>query len=311
MFGYVRIDKNELKIREYECYRSVYCGLCRSMGKCTGCSSRLTLSYDFTFLLMIRAVLTRTAVRFGRYHCPVHPLKKRAMMEQNEAGDYVACAAGILLYYKCKDDLSDESGKRKAAVRAIFPTVKRFRKRALKRVPALLELDRFVQERMEQIAEAERTRIPSIDYHAALSGELLGEVFSFGLEGAAARIAAAVGTHVGKWIYLVDAFDDLLEDCERGRFNAFLISAGDAPPKAGESCLAFKDQFRENLRVALLNELSEVEAAVDLMDFDGYCDFYGAVRNILYLGMPNVADTILRGEKLGAVTPDEHQKGNG
>ena len=47
MFGYIKPHSPELKVREDAYYRGVYCGLCRAMGRCTGCLSRFTLSYDF------------------------------------------------------------------------------------------------------------------------------------------------------------------------------------------------------------------------------------------------------------------------
>ena len=58
MFGYVKTHNPELRVAEYEYYRAAYCGLCRSMGKCTGQCSRMTLSYDFAFLALIRLALT-------------------------------------------------------------------------------------------------------------------------------------------------------------------------------------------------------------------------------------------------------------
>ena len=58
MYGYVRTHAPELKVRQQEYYRAVYCGLCRTMGKCTGQCSRMTLSYDFTFFALVRMALT-------------------------------------------------------------------------------------------------------------------------------------------------------------------------------------------------------------------------------------------------------------
>ena len=78
MFGYVRTVPSELRLREYECYRAYYCGLCRSMGKCTGACSRLTLSYDFVFLAACRAWLCGEKPETKRFRCALHPLRGRA-----------------------------------------------------------------------------------------------------------------------------------------------------------------------------------------------------------------------------------------
>ena len=57
MFGYIRVDKSELKIKDYEMYKAVYCTLCRKLGRKYGILSRLTLSYDFTFLALLNMSL--------------------------------------------------------------------------------------------------------------------------------------------------------------------------------------------------------------------------------------------------------------
>lgn len=289
MFGYVRIDKPELKVREYESYRGAYCGLCRSMGKCTGCASRMTLSYDFAFLLLIRAVLTRTKCELSLQRCFVHPLKKRPMMKHNTESEYVACAAALLSYYKCRDDLQDETGKKKLRARLFHPTAKGMRKKALKKHPELIPLDDTLRETMDRIASEEKKGVPSADFYAALSGGLLGEIFAFGLEKPQQQIARTLGRHVGKWIYLVDAYDDLTDDLKHGRFNPYSLiwsaeSSGESPVTA---------ERREMIRIALLSELSEAEKALDLIDFSGYKDYEGILKNILYLGLPNTAQAIL------------------
>ncbi len=291
MFGYIRIDKPELKLREYEAYRAVYCGLCRSMGKCTGCSSRMTLSYDFAFLLLFRMILTETKPEFIFARCPAHPMKKRMMLETNAESEYVSCAAAILLFYKCKDDLADERGKKRFLARTLLPSARRMRKRALKRLPALHALDEAVAGSMARIADAERTGEPSIDLYASLSGEMLSEIFSFGLDTEKKRIAQSVGRHTGKWIYLLDAYDDLDEDRRLGRFNPYLTVWGSERDEGSE------EKRRETVRIALLSELRDAENAIDLMDLDSYGDFSGVLRNILYLGMPKTAESVLKGEK--------------
>lgn len=293
MFGYVRIEKPELKVREYESYRAAYCGLCRSMGKCTGCASRMTLSYDFAFLLVLRTVLAGETVETELRRCPAHPFRKRRMLRPSAESAYVACAAGLLTYYKCRDDLADERGSERLRAKALFPMAKRMRRKALKRDPALADLDVKIDETMRRIAEAEREKTPSADRYAALSGELLGEIFSFGLEGDRAAVARSVGRHFGKWIYLVDAYDDLDGDRERGRFNPYLLLWEQNGPEPSEESRA---AHREMVRVALLNELAEAEKGIDLFDFCGYPDFEGVVRNVMYLGMPHTAEAVLCGK---------------
>lgn len=296
MFGYIRIDKPELRVREYETYRSVYCGLCRSMGKCTGCLSRMTLSYDFAFLLVFRSAVLGKRPETELRRCFVHPTKKRPMLKHSEESGYVACAAAILTYYKCLDDLSDEKGRKRLRARSVFGTAKRMRRRALKRIEGLAALDASVAAYMKEIAEKERERVPSVDLYAGLSGDLLGEIFAFGLTGTDARVARTVGRHIGKWIYLVDAFDDLADDRASGRFNPYLVACPDGT----------EESLRETVRVALLSELTEVERATDLLDDYGCPDYAGVLRNILYGGMPKTAEAVLAGK----TREKDRKKGN-
>ena len=90
MFGYVRVSKGELKVKEYELYRGAYCGLCRSMGKCTGQCSRMALSYDFAFLVALRLALTDTPVEFRQRRCFAHPLTKRSI-PTSKSHSYFSC----------------------------------------------------------------------------------------------------------------------------------------------------------------------------------------------------------------------------
>ena len=46
MFGYIIVNKQELKFREFDVYQSYYCGLCQSLKERFGRRGQLTLSYD-------------------------------------------------------------------------------------------------------------------------------------------------------------------------------------------------------------------------------------------------------------------------
>ena len=55
MFGYVTVNQNELKLREFDHYRSYYCGVCCDLRDAYGKRGQLTLSYDTTFLARERS----------------------------------------------------------------------------------------------------------------------------------------------------------------------------------------------------------------------------------------------------------------
>ncbi len=287
MYGYVRIHAPELKVREQEYYRAVYCGLCRTMGKCTGQCSRMTLSYDFTYFALVRMALTGKYPSLKARRCPVHPLRKRPMAEPTE--DLALCAymSAILAYHKIRDDLRDERGMKRTAATAIAPFVGSIRRRALKR--GYSKEDMAVADAMQALCDLEATRPPSVDEPAELFGELMAVLLSNGLEGNQAKLARKIGRHVGRWVYILDAADDYAEDVKRGRYNPLACLYGD--PTMTE----LSDRKKQELRTALLNELLELECALDLLDMTGNPDLGGVLSNILYEGMSREVARVLFG----------------
>ena len=156
MYGYVRIHAPELKVRQQEYYRAVYCGLCRTMGKCTGQCSRMTLSYDFTYFALVRMALTGIYPQVKARRCPVHPLRKRPMAETSDDLSFCSCMSAILVHHKIRDDIRDERGLKRTAATAAAPFAGGFRRRAIRRGYA--EADRAVSEALQALCEMEASR---------------------------------------------------------------------------------------------------------------------------------------------------------
>ena len=275
MLGYVRTDTQELRVREYQYYRALYCGLCKRMGKCTGNCSRLSLSYDFVFLAAIRLSLTGEAPRIQAQRCFLHPLKKRPTAQQCDALDYCADASALLTYHKLADDRQDEHGLKKLRAVCLSPLFKRAYKKAKKRHP---ELDRQIQSSLSALSAYENREVTffGADALAEQFGLLMQAVFSEGLAGKEARIAGAIGRAVGHWIYLADAADDFEEDRKKGRFNPYLLLFGDT----------LTDQDRETLRLGMTAQLCEAERAFLLIDQYPTAELKEILHNILDLGLP-------------------------
>ena len=287
MFGYVRTVRGELRIREYEYYRASYCGLCRAMGKCTGQCSRMLLSYDFAYLANVRMTLAGVVPAFRKRRCLVHPLRKRVMMERNGELDFCAAASAILAFEKCRDNVADERGFARLKARISGLCLKGAYRRAKKRVPALAE---SVHAHLARLSALEKEKTPSVDTVAAVFGDLLADVTAYGLEGANATVARKIGFETGRFIYVLDALDDLDKDVKKGRYNPFALAYG--------STLSAED--REGIKDALLCTLCDLEKAFDLMESDDSTR-KEILNNILYLGMPQALERVLKGE----ATPKE------
>lgn len=269
MFGYVTPLTEELRVKEHIFYKSVYCGLCRTMGKRVCGESRMTLSYDIVFLALVRMAITGDALEFKKGRCLTSPAKKRVFLKPNRSLEYSAAAGALLAYHNIADNATDSKGVKRAAAKAALIFSRRMRKRA-----GLTELDSVISEKLEALARLEKGGDSSIDVLAEKFGELLSEVFSYGLEGIDGRVAAEIGYHVGRWIYIVDAVDDFDKDKKQGEFNPLEeVNVG-------------------LLRCSMRLELEAVSGAIALIS----CEDQGInniIENIIYLGMPSKIEKVL------------------
>lgn len=282
MLGYIRTETPELRLREYERYRALYCGLCRHMGKCTGQCSRMALSYDFVFLAAIRMSLLNEPLKIEKKRCFIHPLKKRSMVINSPTLRYCADASALLTYHKFKDDLQDESGMKKLRARLSLFSFSDGYQRAKKRHPSL---DTTIEAHLAELSRYEKdsTQPASADAPAEYFGQLMASVFSEGLEGANARIAATLGRAIGHWIYLADAADDYERDKKSGSFNPYLRLFGDEMTEDNRNAIA----------LAMKKLLSDAECALSLIDNYPDTDVKEIIYNIMYLGLPNTVERIL------------------
>ena len=281
MFGYIRTDTPELRVRENEYYRAVYCGLCRAQGKCTGQCSRMTLSYDIAFLALLRIAIEGKPVELRRGRCIAHPIRARKYVARCAPLDYCAYAAAILTYGKTVDDINDERGFKRFRARLMKPLACGMRRKALKHNYA--ELDSAVFNGLKKLSDIEKQQLKSVDVPADAFGEILAEIMSHGLAGTDRTIMYNIGRHVGRWIYIVDAADDLADDIKKDRYNAFASLYGGAIPS---------DQLR-GISDSLRLELLAAEPMFELMDYGQSSNIEGIVHNIIYSGMPNAADAAL------------------
>ena len=189
MFGYIRPEKDELKIREYELYKSVYCGLCRHLGKDYGVISRLTLSYDCTVLAMLSMSLRKEKCQVHNGRCTVNPLKKCKFCDGDGESFRMAGAVSVIMtHYKLVDTVQDSGFFKKNLARLLNLFLKRSFRKAKQAFPQIED---------------------------AMQKQVLG---SFGYQ-------------LGRWIYLMDAADDLEKDIKKGQFNPFRKSARETPDK--------------------------------------------------------------------------------
>ncbi|MGN0537916.1 MAG: DUF5685 family protein [Acutalibacteraceae bacterium] len=281
MFGYLTPHKPEMKVKHYDLYKSVYCGLCKVLGKQYGFLARLTLSYDCTVLAVLSLAVNKETVCIQRGRCVCNPLKKCEFCCGTEDGSF-RLAAGIsviMTYYKLEDTATDSKGIKSFAAKFLKLLFSRCHKKAAADFPQI-ESDTAQMMKDQQTVEHEQV---GVDRSAVPTAELISKIcVQLCNENSQKPILKEFGYYVGRWIYLIDAADDLEKDKKKGTFNPFLNT--DIQGNSADYCNA-----------VLNNTVARIIAAYDLLGLRG--DFSAVLENILYEGIAAVQKRCLYPQK--------------
>ena len=269
VFGYVTPDKGEMKVREYECYRAVYCGLCMQLKADYGFVSRMLLNYDLVTVALLADGISGEKGAPCMKRCMASPLRRRCM-HAGTGGLRLAAASLVLLsWYKLADDLEDEPLARRFASGALRLLLFRAHKKAAAAQP---ELDRLLAEQTACQQTLERAGCANPDEAAEPTGRMTAAI----LEKCAARpedahILGRMGLFLGKILYWLDAAEDFDKDREKGRYNVFLRMGLDRAAAIEQAALQCRLAAGE---VARCYNLLRLELNRPILD------------NIIFLGLP-------------------------
>ena len=213
MFGYVRINKMDLTFREYEHYKAYYCGLCKYLKRNHTELSRMTINYDITFLIVLLSSIYQPSAQVFHEKCIVDPVKKKKHII-NEITEYAASMNILLAYYKLEDDVNDEGDIKSRLVRRAY---RKSFKTAYDKYPQKAD---FIKACLGELRSLEEDQSTSIDQTSNCFARLLEEIFDYEDDEYRDRLRK-VGFNIGKYIYIMDAYEDLDEDLEKGRYNPF------------------------------------------------------------------------------------------
>ena len=272
MFGYIRISKGEMKIKEYDIYKAVYCSLCKRLGKSYGFLSRMTLSYDFTFLALLNMSFKTNCGGYKTGRCAFNPLKKCNYCIDTDFLEMPSAAAMIMLYYKILDNIEDEGGLKKLGFILLKPIFKRAYKKAKNEYP---QIDNIVGEYIDAQNRLEKDNCSSIDEICDPTAKALERILSLlSDDETQKRILNRLGYCMGKYIYLMDAFSDREEDKKKKRYNIInLLNETDT---------------LDRIKKQIYYSINEAARAFELLDVKRYKTILG---NIIYLGLE---DTYLK-----------------
>ena len=321
MLGYVKIDKGELKVREYEVYTGYYCGVCKSIGRRYGQLPRMVLSYDAAFLAILLASLSDESDTPVQEHCIAHPVIKKKTVIRNRAIDYAGDVMLILAWYKLADDAADEG---KVYAKPVMLMMKRIFRRLNRLYP---ELCSSIENHLSALSALEREKCASIDMAAEAFSKIMEDIFTeglravygseppqqkppgadrsdYGISGASGmqdepcgfaspgndtrELLARAGYHLGKWIYMIDAVDDIEENIESGAYNPLLFRFKfDA---ANETADEFRARIEPDLRFNLYHYLAMLSRCTDSLDIRKNA---GIIENVIYFGLNRKTEEII------------------
>ena len=211
MFGYVVINEQELKVREVGLYRSYYCGFCRELKRKYGFPGQMTLSYDMTFLIMVLSDLYDAKDTVAKTRCIAHPLGEH-QTRINLYTEYAADMNLILSYYACLDDWSDEKKLHKLMLARLL------QRRSQEAGINYGHKAAVIKDRLDKLHAAEKSDSSDIDQVAGYFGDIMAELFAI-YEDEWEEPLRHMGFYLGKFIYIMDAYDDLEKDQKSSSFN--------------------------------------------------------------------------------------------
>ena len=266
MFGYVIPNQKELKAGQMEQYRAWYCGLCRCLQKKYGLAGRLSLSFDMTFLGMLLSALYEPETKRQERTCIAHPLKRQCSF-QDRYLEYAADMNLLLTYYKCRDDWMDDHNFAKAGYGLLL---RRGGRRVARKSPRKA---RQIKQYLKQLAEAEQRCTGNLDVVAGLFGKICGCLFAC-QEDEWEEILYQFGFYLGKFIYLLDAWEDWEEDCKKKHYNPLFFYFGkkDLPTP----------QMEDRIHGILTMMMAEACRYFERLPIVENADIF---RNILYSGV--------------------------
>lgn len=265
MFGYIIVNKQEMKFREFDCYQSYYCGLCQNLKERYGRSGQITLSYDMTFVIMLLSSLYEPETDGGSCKCIAHPFEAHPT-RRNQFTDYAADMNILFSYYKSLDDWVDE---KKLSGRAEAAFLRKKNDRVTEKYPQKAER---IYALLENIRLYEKAGEKNIDLASGCFGEIMAEIFAWRQDEWEDELRK-MGFFLGKFIYLMDAYEDMEKDAKSGNYNVFLYKKEEA-----ESA----EEFEKSAYTILNMMMAECCRAFEKLPIIENVEI---LRNILYSGV--------------------------
>jgi hypothetical protein len=283
MFGYILPLKQDLKIKEYELFMAYYCGMCKSMSKRLGQMPRLFLNYDSTFFAILLSSISDEKPEIKAERCIAHQIKKRLVVRKSEIVDYAADINVMLTYFSLKDKWNDDKSlAARAGMLSLEHHISKLKKKYPKKCGIIIG-------RLSELSELETIRCDILDKVADCFSGLIGEILCYEplcADKNTEKVLRWIGYNIGKWVYIIDAFDDIKQDIKSDSYNPILLQYG----YDGGDIDEFKSSIKDRIEFNLTYTLSEISKAYELLKTNSNS---GIVENIIFMGMLKKTEQIL------------------
>ncbi|MBD9198669.1 MAG: hypothetical protein EGQ09_16785, partial [Clostridiales bacterium] len=280
MFGYVRPSVQDLPEGELDRFRTMYCGLCHTLSRRYGQAARFILNYDFTYLAILLS--DRTAGKENAGRCYTSPIRKRPYLESTAAMELAADESVILAYWQLRDGVEDHTWAAGLKYRAGARLLESAYWKAAAFRPAF---DQAVRRQLQMLSALEKEKDPSMDKAADTFAVLLSSAAEGVEEPVRRRVLEQILYHLGRWVYLIDAADDLKKDAESGNYNPVALRYG---LKDG----AWDPESRHAFAVTLDHSIHQMAAAFELWNFGVWTT---VLQTTFYAGLFRVGHAVLEG----------------
>lgn len=279
MFGYVIPDKPNMFMKDYSLYRAYYCGLCKAIG--TRCSEtmRFMTNYDVTFLSLLIHGVRGEEVKINNEGCILSPLKKKPILKTNPLLERIVDVNTLLAHYKCVDDINDERSFSKKFLDSAV--IKGHYKRAKKRES---ELNSLMEKYFKEQSELEKANEQSIDKVAHPFGVILKETAKALAKDSYSESLGELAYHLGRFVYILDAIDDIDDDFKKKEYNPFLVGY---PYETREKFDCDRGKEIEFILYSTYNAIKNAYNNVKMISNEG------VVTNVLWYGLKSRIDEIL------------------
>ena len=282
MFGYLRPMQGELKVYELERFKACYCGLCRGLGKQYGVAARFVLSYELVFLSMLLWDKDETIeIKSGR--CMAGPFRKKKYCAANTAISACAGYNVILSWWKLRDTISDEPFFKSLPHRALCLLLRGAYKKASREYA---DFDGAAGKYLSMLSGYEKGEKTTLDGAADKFALILRSVADSVAPESTKRAMSEMLYHIGRWIYIIDACDDYEGDVSANQYNPI---ASRFPPEQGR----LPDSGKDRIATTLSHSNNLICSAFELLPENIWTQ---TVRNIIYLGMPDVCSRVMEGK---------------